>query len=68
MTFGLTFKGNLQRFLAESAEIYETVLFKKKYSDQNRDCFTNQGVIQLYPNFTLGKKVNLSTGEHKISA
>ena len=28
MTFGLTFKGNLHGFLAESAEIYETVLFK----------------------------------------
>ena len=28
MTFGLTLKGNLHGFLAESAEIYETVLFK----------------------------------------
>lgn len=28
MTFGLTFKGNLHGFFAESAEIYETVLFK----------------------------------------
>ena len=29
MTFGLTFKGKLHGFLAESAEIYETVLFKQ---------------------------------------
>jgi hypothetical protein len=28
MTFGLTPKGNLHGFLAESAEIYEMVLFK----------------------------------------
>jgi hypothetical protein len=29
MTFGLIFKGKLHDFLAESAEIYETVLFKE---------------------------------------
>ena len=28
MTFGLTIKGNLHDFLPDSAEIYETVLFK----------------------------------------
>ena len=28
MTFGLTFKGNLRYLLSDSAEIYETVLFK----------------------------------------
>jgi hypothetical protein len=29
MTFGLTFKGNLRYLLSESAEIYETVLFRR---------------------------------------
>ena len=28
MTFGLTYKGNIHDFLSDSAEIYETVLFK----------------------------------------
>ena len=40
MTFDLSFKGNLHDFLPESAEIYETVLFKKMSSR-----FTSSPVI-----------------------
>ena len=32
MTFGLTFKGNLRYLLSDSAEIYETVLFRESAS------------------------------------
>jgi hypothetical protein len=42
MTFGLTFKGNLHRFLADSAEIYETVLFKKRYDSSFGNMFNIQ--------------------------